>query len=242
MKRHFFLFSVVFLATVFFTSCGSKCDKNDPSSDCYEKPCDKTDPLGDCYDPMSDPVLITDKGVVINGVKWATRNIDAPGTFAATPESSGMFYQWNRKIGWSTTDQMVNSDNGTAWDATNPEGTEWTAANDPCPAGWRVPTHSENISLLDTAKVNKIWTTHNDIGGILFTDKATGDTLFLPAAGYRNGSDGMLGNVGSNGYYWSSTQYTENYAYYLKVSNNAAIADNAVCRYGRSVRAVSNVK
>ena len=26
-----------------------------------------------------------EKGVVINGVTWATRNVDAPGTFAASP-------------------------------------------------------------------------------------------------------------------------------------------------------------
>ena len=44
--------------------------------------------------------------VIINGVKWATCNVDAPGTFAAAPESAGMFYQWNRKIGWSATDPM----------------------------------------------------------------------------------------------------------------------------------------
>ena len=38
-----------------------------------------------------------DEGVVINGVRWATRNVDMPGTFAETPESLGMLFQWNRK-------------------------------------------------------------------------------------------------------------------------------------------------
>ncbi|MDR0873068.1 MAG: hypothetical protein LBN27_06320, partial [Prevotellaceae bacterium] len=32
-------------------------------------------------------------GVLINGVVWAKYNVDAPGTFAATPESAGKFYQ-----------------------------------------------------------------------------------------------------------------------------------------------------
>ena len=45
----------------------------------------------------------SDRGVVINGVKWATRNLDQPGTFAAKPEDSGMFYQWNRKKAWTVT-------------------------------------------------------------------------------------------------------------------------------------------
>ena len=37
--------------------------------------------------------LTHDEGVVINGVRWATRNVDMPGTFAPTPESFGMHYQ-----------------------------------------------------------------------------------------------------------------------------------------------------
>ena len=32
-----------------------------------------------------------DEGIVINGVRWATRNVDAFGTFAERPESPGMF-------------------------------------------------------------------------------------------------------------------------------------------------------
>jgi hypothetical protein len=51
----------------------------------------------------------TDKGVKIGNTIWATRNVDAPGTFAEAPESAGMFYQWNRNIGWSTTDPVINS-------------------------------------------------------------------------------------------------------------------------------------
>ena len=32
----------------------------------------------------------TDPGVMINGIKWATRNIDEPGTFADNPEDVGI--------------------------------------------------------------------------------------------------------------------------------------------------------
>ncbi|MDR1808976.1 MAG: hypothetical protein LBR34_01040, partial [Prevotella sp.] len=62
-------------------------------------------------------------GVVINGVCWATRNVDAPGTFAETPESAGMFYQWNRSLGWSSSNPLVNSNGGTTWDNSAPSGT-----------------------------------------------------------------------------------------------------------------------
>ncbi|MDR1197516.1 MAG: hypothetical protein LBK94_00690, partial [Prevotellaceae bacterium] len=52
-----------------------------------------------------------DKSVTINGVKWAACNVDAPGTFAANPEDAGMFYQWNRKVPWSSTGDISD------WDA-----------------------------------------------------------------------------------------------------------------------------
>ncbi|MDR0873642.1 MAG: fibrobacter succinogenes major paralogous domain-containing protein [Prevotellaceae bacterium] len=142
-----------------------------------------------------------DKGVIINGVKWATRNVDAVGTFAATPESAGKFYQWNRKTAWAAEGETVEN-----WDSTYPEGTEWTAANDPSPAGWRVPTRKEQATLLDAAKVTKVWTTQNGVNGYKFTDKTTNNSLFLPAAGYRNDSDGTLSSAGSYGAYWSGTQ------------------------------------
>ena len=45
------------------------------------------------------PIAAPTDGVVINGVRWATRNVDKPGTFAANPEDAGMLYQWNRKVG-----------------------------------------------------------------------------------------------------------------------------------------------
>ena len=43
-------------------------------------------------------------------------NVDAPGTFAAKPEDAGMLYLWNRKIGWSDSAQLINSNGGTTWD------------------------------------------------------------------------------------------------------------------------------
>jgi hypothetical protein len=45
--------------------------------------------------------------VVIDGVKWATCNVDSPDTFASDPQSAGMFYQWNRFTGWSGIDPLL---------------------------------------------------------------------------------------------------------------------------------------
>ena len=174
-----------------------------------------------------------DEGVVINGVKWATRNVDKPGTFAAKPESAGMFYQWNRKKAWPATGKV------SGWDDSTPGGTTWTKANDPSPAGWRVPTVDEIKKLLDTDKVSSVWTTRNGVKGRKFTDKTTGNSLFLPAAGCR-GNGGALGYVGSHGAYWSSTVYGSNLACGLFFGSGSAGSYRYLRWDGRSIRPVAD--
>jgi len=149
--------------------------------------------------------------VEINGVKWATRNVDMPGTFAENPEDAGMFYQWNRKVGWSSTDPMVNSDGGTIWDGSKPDGLVWAKANDPSPAGYRIPTMAELITLCDN-NVEFEWTTLNDVNGGLFTDKTTGNSIFLPAAGNRSAYGDLL-SVSKFGYYWSCATWSGSWRY-----------------------------
>jgi hypothetical protein len=142
----------------------------------------------------------TDEGVVINGVKWATRNVDMPGTFAETPESFGKLYQWNRNVAWDTADETPEG-----WDDSSiPEGNEWVAANDPSPAGWRVPTAAENKKLLDASKVTYEWITQNGVKGGKFTDKVTGASIFLPATGCIADFGTRFG-IAVIGFYWSST-------------------------------------
>jgi len=153
----------------------------------------------------SQPPIETDTGVVINGVRWATRNVDMPNTFAENPESLGMFYQWDRNIGWSSTDPMINSNGGTTWDSFAPTGSTWERANDPCPQGWRVPTREEIETLGNTANVSSQWTTVNGVNGRTFTDRNTGNSIFLPAVGWRNSPRGALLVAGDDGVYWSST-------------------------------------
>jgi uncharacterized protein (TIGR02145 family) len=180
----------------------------------------------------NDPT--TDVGVVINGVKWATRNVDAVGAFVATPESTGCFYQWNRKLAYPATGEV------TGWDSSTPSGTTWEKANDPSPAGWRVPTKDELKSLLDADKVRNEWTTQKGVSGRKFTDKATGKSIFLPAAGHRSYSGGTLRLAGTDGTYWSSTKYNNSSAYSLTFDSDLAVLDyDFYRRYGLSIRPVS---
>jgi len=178
---------------------------------------------------------VTDEWVEINGVKWATRNVEMPGAFAANPEDAGMFYQWNRKVGWSSTDPMVNSNGGTIWDSSDAEGDTWEKANDPCPTGWRVPTREEQVSLVNSGSE---WTTLNGVNGRVF---GNGDNLlFLPAAGCRGYTNGAVGFVGTGGLYWSSSYNNTTYAYNLyfnSTSVNAGYGSNRAT--GFSVRCVA---
>jgi len=187
--------------------------------------------------------LTYDEGVVINGIKWATRNVAEPGAFAVKPEDAGMFYQWNSRIAWSATDPMLNSDGYTDWDYSTPEGDTWKKSNDPSPVGWRVPALDDVKKLLDTEKVINEWTKINDVSGIKFTDKTSGKSIFLPAVGWRYSGDGELNYVGSYGYYWSCTQNEshDNCAHYLNCGNRGAEWGYLDSKsFGLSVRPVAN--
>jgi len=180
-----------------------------------------------------DSITFGSAGVVINGVRWATRNVDAPGIFAQNPESLGMFYQWNRRTGWAATGNV------SGWNSSTPAGTTWTSANDPCPQGWRVPTETELRTLINANFVTSQWATVNGVNGHRFTDRNTGNNIFLPAVGSRYSGHGTLYHAGSIGCYWSSTQFNSSNAYYLYFySGNARVNYNNRA-YGFSVRCVA---
>ena len=105
---------------------------------------------------------------------------------------------------------------------------------------WRMPTEEEWTAL--RTNCNWIQTTQNGVKGRLITSKTNGDSIFLPAAGYRDVT--YLYDAGSYGLYWSSELYWgdpfhPNYAWYVNFnSDNVYRDDNYRCR-GFSVRPVS---
>ena len=168
-----------------------------------------------------------EEGVEINGVMWATRNVDAVGTFAASQESSGMFYQWNRKVAWPTTGNVVG------WDVTFPGGTTWSPTNDPSPAGWRVPTKAELEKLLDVTKVDGQPAIVGGVVGRRYTDIATQKSIFLPTTGFRGENGAMDGVLGI--YYWSANPNGAN-GYYLGIGGTTILQGSS--RMGFPIRPV----
>ena len=172
--------------------------------------------------------VIPENAILINGVAWATRNVNAPGTFAENPESIGMFFQWNRRQGWAATGNVTD------WDYSTPTGSEWERANDPCPSGWRVPTREELTSLRDAGHV---WRALNGVNGRFFGTAP--NQIFLPAAGSRSYSDGERLHAGTWGNYWSSTRSGNAYAWVMDFTSGRSPVGSSTRRWGFSVRCVA---
>ena len=100
----------------------------------------------------------------------------------------------------------------------------------------RTPTQAEWQELLDNCTSE--WTKYNGVNGYMLTSNANGTRLFLPAAGFRNGSE--LSRAGERGYYWSSSLY-ESYpsgAWYMRFYSGSQLVGNDGRYRGFSVRAV----
>jgi len=159
-------------------------------------------------DPIVDPGT-TDAGVKIGDVTWATRNVGAFRKFAAKPEDVGMYYQWNRPKAWSATGPF------TGWNTTPEGGSVWAPANDPCPAGWKVPTWEQVQSLFTAAKT--IDTSNGVIGAYFGTAP---DRIFLPATGYLVNTGLAMTHFG---YYYSSTSADALGAYGFEFSTSSNV-------------------
>lgn len=106
---------------------------------------------------------------------------------------------------------------------------------------WRIPTEEQWREL--KANTTNIWTIQNGVSGRLFT-AGNGNSLFLPAAGI--GPAGLmpsLSHSGSEGYYWSSSLYTDypSRAWYLSFNSGICDMSHYNRHYGCSVRAVHTV-
>ena len=131
-----------------------------------------------------------------SGLKWATCNVGA-----TTPEEYGNYYAW----GEITPKSSYTSENYTYNDNPAILPLSVDAANANWGGNWRMPTIAEQEELMDANNCTWEWTTQNGVNGYKVTSTKNGNSIFLPAAGYHY-DDGLL-DVGSYGYYWSSSLF-----------------------------------
>ena len=183
-----------------------------------------------------------------SGLKWATCNVGA-----TTPEGYGDYFAWGETqpkdyYDWSTykwcngssttmTKYCSDSYYGTVDNKTTLELTD-DAARVNWGGTWRMPTVAEQDELRSTSNCTWAWTTQNGVNGYKVVSKKNGNSIFLPAAGYRN--DDYLNHEGSYGYYWSSSLCADysGGAYYVFFNSDNVDWSDSNRYYGRSVRAV----
>ena len=145
-----------------------------------------------------------------SGLKWASCNVGA-----TAPEEFGGYYAWGETeekedFSWSTykycngsydsmTKYCTDSYDGTIDNKTTLEP-EDDVAHVQWGGSWRMPTKAEQDELRNNCTWN--WTTLNGVNGYRITGP-NGNSIFLPAAGYRDGSEVYY--QGYCGHYWSSS-------------------------------------
>ena len=196
-----------------------------------------------------------------SGIKWAKRNLGA-----SKPSDYGHYYAWGETepktdYTWATykwmqagqSDEMhitkytiADGQTEGIWYDTGGKfigdhKTTLEAADDAAIANlgspWRMPSFYEIQELRDNCTWT--WTTQNGVKGYEVKSKKNGNSIFLPAAGYRKGS--VLNNAGSWGYFRSSSLYIgyNDYASNLNFDSDRHDKYNHSRRYlGFSVRPV----
>ena len=179
--------------------------------------------LGSVEVEIPDSLEMVDLGL---SVKWANMNVGA-----YSPEESGLYFAWGETEGYTSDTQdgrvfdwedykwckgsentMTKychmsdlgyngfTDDKMVLDATDDAATVNWGEN------WRMPTRDEWDELLENC--TWAWTTVNGVDGYRVTAN-NGNSIFLPAAGYRYARS--LYDVGESGEYWSSSFYKDSH-------------------------------
>ena len=185
---------------------------------------------------------LEEKGVDLglpSGRKWAEANVGATNAWEI-----GLYFSWGNVIGhaegsgYNFDQNTYNGTPGAGLSGDIAVGTTYDAARAIMGGSWRMPTKDEFQELYDNTDSEWVADYHG-IAGRKFMKKTNHNVfIFLPAAGYYNGT--TLLNRGSYGYYWSRSIYSSAArGYSLGFYSGAVNPQNSNYRYcGQPVRAV----
>ena len=181
-----------------------------------------------------------------SGTLWATCNVGA-----SSPEEYGDYlawgetqpktsYSWSRYKYYKGTSSTIMKYCTSSEDGTVDNKTELEPSDDAATAnwgsGWQMPSREQCKELINSSYTTTTRITMNGVYGMKITSKSNGNSIFLPAAGYRNYTS--LYNE-DGGRYWSRSLDTgfSGYACSLRFySDIHADEDNRI--NGLSVRPV----
>jgi len=164
---------------------------------------------------------------------WITKNLGATNQASSssdiTEASAGWYWQFNLMQGFKY--GAITRTPFTTWITSIIDDSHWTSANDPCAlelgTGWRIPTRMEWLNVDATT------------GWGANTGPWNSD-LKLHMAGYLYSSDGTIRSRGMNGDYWSSTQYSDEYAWRLNFNTGVCSVSSANKTFGYPIRCIND--
>ncbi len=175
-------------------------------------------------EPSDDPSISVTKEVDLglpSGTIWAGWNVGAN-----SPEEYGGYYAW----GETEEKECYDRETYVGGNAPRFDFDQWTG-------GWHIPNNSQVDELIDNCTWT--WITYKGVNGYKVTGP-NGNSIFLPAAGWREGMS--LSNANIVGQYYLYSQYEDyggNFAYYLSFNEDGYHnADGHYPIYGRSIRPV----
>ena len=184
-----------------------------------------------------------------SGTRWATCNIGS-----VTPEGYGIYYAWGEFVpkasyDWTTYYMYEGSLPFSASSLTKYTSSDGLTELQmpPTPdfddvasyrwgSGWRIPSVGEFQELINTTYTTTTWTTQNGVYGRLITSNSNGNSIFMPAAGYRYDTTlgGDPGDEHGYAYYWSrslDTGITDSSAAYILSVGEFGISTSYRSRY-----------
>ena len=192
-----------------------------------------------------------------SGTKWACCNVGA-----TKPEEYGLYFAWGETMGYGsdTSDGHVfdwryytwcsgSETSLTKYNKNSRYGivdnkTELDLADDAAYVNWGsdwcMPSAGQIREFLNSNYTTSVWTSVNGVNGRRVTSKSNGNSLFLPAVGWR-GSGGVI-EVRTDGNYWSSSLNSGGSSYVACLlyfdSDSWRISGSGARSSGKSVRAV----